>query len=192
MCVCVCVNVCVCLCESIHAHIIMQMENNLKHTTGCHAQDQCRAVCLNHSRSIPQPSLSSASPFLSSIKREIKPHCFIPRWYHKHLCRLNYLGKETKLMRELLIRSYLEFCQQYRLHCRWDKISLEGTSDLQGQDSGSTAAQHSDPRTLQGKHSPAQTEQWKDTVCVFVWACMDMHFNFHPCSALYLYSPHFL
>lgn len=58
---------CVCMfvwvCDSIHAHIIMQMENNLKHATGCHAQDQSRALCLNHSCSA---SFFFTSPFPSS------------------------------------------------------------------------------------------------------------------------------
>ncbi len=90
-------------------------------------------------------------------------------------CEVNHLGKGTKLMRQLLIRSYLEFCQQYRLHCRWDKISLEGTDDLHSKDK--TVAQQqqitvipqlSRAQILQQRHNSKKTLH----VCLCVSRCM--------------------
>lgn len=76
-------------------------------------------------------------------------------------------------MRQLLIRSYLEFCQQYWLHCRWDKISLEGTDDLHSKDKTVAQQQHS---TVIPQLSRAQILQQrhnaKKTLCVCVFMCV--------------------
>lgn len=159
------------------------MENNLKHTTGCQTQDQCRTLCLNHSCSALQP-FSFFSSFLSSVfhtpemfsgttsKRQIKQRGLTLYWCYKLVqyisvnCRSEVicLGKGTKLMRQLLIWSYLEFCQQYWLHCRWDKISLEGTDDLHSKDKTLALQKHSTvilqlsrAQILQPRHNTGKT-----------------------------------
>lgn len=82
--------------------------------------------------------------------------------------------RKKKLMKQLLIRSYLEFSQQYWLHCRWDKISLEGTGDLHRKDKtvAQQKPQHSDPAALQGTESAAEAPQLKGHhACTQACAC---------------------
>lgn len=92
-------------------------------------------------------------------------------------CEVNHLGKggKKKLMKQLLIRSYSEFSQQYWLHCRWDKISLEGTDDLHSKDKTVAQQKHntvipqlSGAQNLQPRRNTEKTLR----VRVYVCACV--------------------
>ena len=72
-------------------------------------------------------------------------------------------------MRQLLIRSYLKFCQQYWPHCRWDKISLEGTDDLHSKDKTVAQQQH---RTVIPQLSRAQILQQRHKAQKTLYVCL--------------------
>lgn len=94
----------------------------------------------------------------STSHKQMKQYCISIRW--------GYWFRQRNKVNEA--PSILEFFRQYRLHCRWDKISLEGTDDLHSKDKTVAQQQHS---TMIPQLSGAQIPQQRPRVCLCVCVC---------------------
>lgn len=111
---------------------------------------------------------------------------------NKHLVRSQMWlngAKRLKLIKRLLLpKLFGKFCPQYWLHCRWDKILLEGSDDLHSKDKTAVEQKHSAviPQ-LSRAHvlQPRCNTEKTLSVCFCVLAVSvrtGRHFHLHPHS----------